>query len=98
MGLYVFDDFVLRTKEILLQNRKENDQWLNYGMQAYIGKYRKRNIWWAIVFHRLMTESMASLKIDTREIRQFDNISLNSHKETKETQTVAARPCFWVTL
>ena len=41
---------------------------------------------------------MASLTNDAREIRQPDNISLDSHKETTETQTLAARLCVRVTL
>ena len=40
-------------------------------------------------FYRLKTENMAILTNDAREIRQPDNISLDSHKETTKTQTVA---------
>ena len=35
---------------------------------------------------------MASLTNEGRETRQPDNISLDSHKETTETQTVVERP------
>ena len=41
---------------------------------------------------------MGSLTNDGREIRQPENISLDSRKETTETQTVASRPCLRVTL
>ena len=41
---------------------------------------------------------MGSLTNEGRAIRQPDNISLDSHKETTETQTVAARSCVRVTL
>ena len=41
---------------------------------------------------------MGSLTNDGREIRQPDNISLDCHKETAETRTVASRPCVRVIL
>ena len=44
----------------------------------------------AMVLYRLRTENMALHTNDAREIQQPDSISLDSHKETTETQTVAA--------
>ena len=45
----------------------------------------------------LRLKKMGSLTNDGREIRQPDNISLDSRKETTETQTVASRSCVRVT-
>ena len=88
MILYAFD---LLLKEILPQKGKLKR--FNFGMQTYFVKQLNWNI------YRLKTKNMASLTNDGREIRQPDNITLDSHKETTETQTdVASRPCVRVTL
>ena len=61
----------------------------NYGMQAYIVKLE----------HLLPEDWKHGFSHEwDRQIRQADNISLDSHKETTETQTVASEPCVRVIL